>query len=325
MNISSNHTQRFFESINKVGDYNFTPTTKLLERKIKKISSDMLIAGVSFNEESVPELSMTDIQVGYLIAKIGPMNMAQIINSIKLRQIKLENPALPMEPTIVNTNAILARLINKGVVCQMTTKGEKEQIFYFVSNQGRKLLNRANDNKNLKDLEFSSLLNEKEVLAEAAASYLTLSMINKNYKIKENKIVKVRVGTERFCNILEKDKTLVGIDGLYFYIDRTLTSDEEFLTEQKQKIKKICDYAYRENNKVILMCNSANDIRIFFDIFLSNICNEQTKNICKSVYFTSVECIKENIELSDAFARFDVEYVENKWCVNGNCIFDFEF
>lgn len=298
----------FFNALDMDDVYSYS-TQENIGRWIKNVSQEYIMEKVSYElgTESRNNLTDTDINVAYIIAKVGVVTVSQLIKAIELRFRKVNDSVLPT-PNAQNVEAVLTRLYTCGVVGkQKVRKNSSYIMFYFVSNIGRKFINRALEDKSLNDYDFIEMKSARIIIAEYACSYLALKMVSMGYDLEQRRIRKTSYGMIRFSAICKKDDKEIAIDYLYFMRNKRTTSETEYEENVREKVKKIYDFLrFNKNSRVILACNNIKDIKEFF-CALDNMDMSKYLELTKNIFFTSPNCINMIENFSDALISFKAE------------------
>lgn len=318
--MGNNKTKEFVLTVKNNKEFKFEGQN-LIKRSVKSFDQDTITACVNFENDKCPGVAMSDIHVGYLISKLNCVNVSELQLACKLRNEKLKDIKLPTESELTD---VLRRLSNSGIICSNILEGT--MCFYFASVNGRKFLNRAMGSMNVKDLDFYEMKGAKELLGEAAVTYIALSLVKEGYELEQKRIIRINHSVERFPALLKKNERRVAIEKLYLIKDSTTTSDAEYVDYIERTIGKFCYYLNENpNDRLILACNDSNDIKIFFGFLANPKLASIYENVASRLYFTCVSQIKSQKILTDSFARFELSYNSNGGIALGNdCIFDFD-
>lgn len=298
----------FFEALNMDSVYSYS-TQENIGRWIKNVSQEYIMEKVSYElgTEHRNSLTDTDINVAYIVAKVGVVTVSQLVKAIELRFGKVSDSVLPI-PGTQSVEAILTRLYSCGVVGkQKIRKNNRYTMFYFVTNIGRKFINRALEDKSLNDYDFVEMKSSRIIIAEYACSYIALKLVSMGYDLEQRRIRKISHGVSRFSAICKKDNEEIAIDYLYFIRNKGTTSENEYTENVREKVQKIYDFLrFNENSRVILACNNVKDIKEFF-CALDNMDMSKYYELTKKIFFTSPNCINLIENFSDALISFKAE------------------
>lgn len=320
MGVTNKQTLDFMMKLKNNKDFKFD-NQENLKLVVKNYDKDTIMATLDFDNNKSPGVAMSDLHIGFLISKLNCVNMSELNLASKIRMSKLKNVKLPTETELPS---VLKRLCNAGILCQQVITGP--QHFYFTTSNGRKFINHALGNKNVRDLDFYEVRDPNELLGEAAVTYVALSLIREGYTIRQNRIISINYEVNRFPAVLNNENGQVVIDKLYLRMDSSTTTEEEYAYFIKRKIQKICHYLKeKEKDKAVLVCNDMMDIQVMFSFLSEPKLAELFEAVSDRVFFTSVSNVKSAEVLTDSLARFELMVNADGGLKAGdNCIFDFK-
>lgn len=270
-------------------------------------------------------IAESDFTILYAIAVLKVCHRNDILEF--LRTIKPTDPDDgPLIQNIEVENYVdgaLRRLYNNGLVynyryyADSATGGDVS--LYTIPKIGLSAMN-ARQGRNIKCLELRELRPVSDVVGDAAAAHIALSMFNDKafLEFEENTIYRSRdLGTVQYGMEIKtmKDnvKNFIGFDHLYGVFDKVKFSRKSFEEYMERKLQFVFEYLEkraaskdgeaRGNTYFVLAFNDFdNDIKLF-DKFMCMPKHSEWRNNAHKVYFTSTSVLDNTKTANNVYCR----------------------